>query len=75
MREVGGLVGRRAVGRLTVGRSSPKSNLRSGVGEKKVIKNCPQRKKTGLEKKSSWKKKAQKQIKYTDQVAKFNGGI
>jgi hypothetical protein len=69
MREVGGLVGRRAVGRLMVGRSSPKTNLRSGVGEKKVIKNCPQKeKKTELEKKSSWEKKAQKQIKFTDQV-------
>jgi hypothetical protein len=34
MREVGGLVGRRAVGRLGVGRSFPKKNLRSGVGQK-----------------------------------------
>jgi hypothetical protein len=45
MREVGGLVGRRAVGRLRVGRSSQKKNLGSGVGEKKVIKNCPQKEK------------------------------
>jgi hypothetical protein len=45
MREVGGLVGRRAVGRLRVGRSSPKTNLGLGVKEKKVIKNYPQKEK------------------------------
>ncbi len=46
MREVGGLVGRRAVGRLRVGRSSQKKNLGSGVGEKKVIKKLsPEKKK------------------------------
>ncbi len=32
MREVGGLVGRRAVNRLWVGRSFPKKNLGSEVG-------------------------------------------
>jgi hypothetical protein len=51
MREVGGLVGRRAVGRLRVGRSSPKANLGSWVGEKKVIKNCPQKDKIELKEK------------------------
>jgi len=46
MREVGGLVGRRVVSRLWVGRSFPKKNLGSGVGEKKVIKKLsPEKKK------------------------------
>jgi hypothetical protein len=44
MRERGGLVGRRAVGRLGVGRSFPKKNFDSGVGQKKWNKNCPQKK-------------------------------
>jgi hypothetical protein len=46
MREGGGLVGRRAVGRLGVSRSFPKKNFDSGVGQKKWNKNCPQKKKT-----------------------------
>ncbi len=52
MREAGGLVGRRLVGR-----SFPKKNLGSGVGQKKLIK------KTELGEKSSQSKK-----KNTDQV-------
>jgi hypothetical protein len=38
MREVGGLVGRRAIVRLGVSRNSPKKKLGSGVRGKKVIK-------------------------------------
>jgi len=46
MREGGGLVGRRVVGRLDVGRNFPKKNFDSGVGQKKKWnKNCPQEKK------------------------------
>ncbi len=42
MREGGGLVGRRAVGRLGVGRRFPKKNFDSGVGQKKKeIKTVP----------------------------------
>ncbi len=49
MREGGGLVGRRVVGRLDVGRSFPKKNFDSGVGQKKKWnKNCPQEKKKKL---------------------------
>jgi len=42
MREVGGLVGRRAVGRLGVSRSSPKKTWGQGWGKKKK---CPQKEK------------------------------
>jgi len=35
MKEGGGLVGRRVVGRLGVGRSFPKKNFDLGVGQKK----------------------------------------
>ncbi len=35
MREGGGLVGRGVIGRLGVGRSFPKKNFDSGVGQKK----------------------------------------
>jgi hypothetical protein len=61
MRKVDGLVGRRSVGRLGVGKSSPKKNLGSRVREKKVVIKIlsPERKKTEL-----GKKMAQKKIKY-----------
>ncbi len=46
MREGGGLVGRRAVGTLGVGRRFPKKNFDSGVGQKKSgIKTVPGKKK------------------------------
>jgi hypothetical protein len=46
MREVGGLVGRRVVVRLGVGKSSPKKNLRSRVrGKKSDKRTSPKRKK------------------------------
>jgi len=52
VREVDGLVGRRSVHRLGVGKSSPKKNLGSRVREKKVIKKLSsERKKTELRKK------------------------
>jgi hypothetical protein len=53
MREVGGLVGRRAVGRLGVSRSSPKKHGVRGGGEKKKSdkKSVPRKKKTELTKK------------------------
>jgi hypothetical protein len=41
MREGGGLVGRRAVGRLGVGRSFPTQTLIHGWAKKKWNKNCP----------------------------------
>jgi hypothetical protein len=43
MREVGGLVGRRVVGRLGVGRSFPKKLGVKGE-QKKMIKNYPKKK-------------------------------
>jgi hypothetical protein len=49
MREVGGLVGRRVIGRLGVGRSFPKKTWGQGWARKKSDKeNCLQRKKTEL---------------------------
>jgi len=45
MREGGGLVGRRAVGRLGVGRSFPIQTLIQGWAKKKWNKNCPPQKK------------------------------
>jgi hypothetical protein len=57
MREVGGLVGRRVVNRLWVGRSFPKKNLGSGVGEKKVIKKLSPEKKNLAGKKRTRRKK------------------
>jgi hypothetical protein len=49
MREGGGLVGRRVVGRLGVGRSFPKKDFDSRVGQKESgMKTVPRKKKTEL---------------------------
>jgi hypothetical protein len=61
MREGGGLAGRRVVGRLGVGRSFPKKNFDSRVGQKESgMKTVPEQKKTELGNRNWAEKKDQK---------------